>query len=179
MATVFTHPVVALALVSPLRAHPHWKLILLAGVLLTIFPDIDVISFRLGIPYENVWGHRGMTHSIFFAALTGLITVFLFTRQCNKQFVLLWAYFFVCMASHGVFDAMTNGGKGVAFFAPFSDARYFMPIRPLEVSTLDLKRFMSAHGINVLKSELIWIWLPFSTLYLFFSRIKIKNIFSR
>jgi inner membrane protein len=172
MATVFTHPVVALALVSPLRELPHWKLMLFAGGLLTIFPDIDVISFRLGIPYENVWGHRGMTHSIFFAALASLATVFLFTRQWDKQFVVLWAYFFACMASHGVLDAMTNGGLGVAFFAPFSDARYFMPIQPIEVSTLDLRRFMSSHGMNVLKSELIWIWTPVAVIYILLKLFK-------
>jgi len=71
------------------------------------------------------------------------------------------------MASHGALDAMTNGGKGVAFFAPFSDGRYFLPFRPLEVSTLDLNRFMSAQGTNVLKSELLWVWTPLCLIFFF------------
>nr|HRC76832.1 rhodanese-like domain-containing protein [Kouleothrix sp.] len=32
---------------------------------------------------------------------------------------------------HGVLDAMTDGGLGVAFFAPFSATRYFFPFRPI------------------------------------------------
>src|SRR6266540_4876570 len=35
---------------------------------------------------------------------------------------------------HGFFDAMTNGGLGVAFFAPFDSRRYFLAFRPLEVA---------------------------------------------
>jgi inner membrane protein len=29
------------------------------------------------------------------------------------------------MASHGVLDALTNGGHGIAFFSPFLNERYF------------------------------------------------------
>ena len=40
------------------------------------------------------------------------------------------------MASHGVLDALTDGGPGVAFLAPFDDTRYFFPWRPIRVSPL-------------------------------------------
>jgi hypothetical protein len=44
------------------------------------------------------------------------------------------AFLFLCGASHGFFDAMTNGGLGVAFFAPLDSRRYFLTFRPLEVA---------------------------------------------
>src|SRR5215831_7502105 len=46
----------------------------------------------------------------------------------------LFAYLFLATASHGVLDAMTNGGLGVAFFSPFDTTRYFLPWRPIRVS---------------------------------------------
>jgi inner membrane protein len=78
MATIITHPIVALALIPALRKQANWKLILIAGMLLTILPDIDVLSFRFGIPYEYMFGHRGITHSLFFSLATGLLVTLAF-----------------------------------------------------------------------------------------------------
>ena len=55
---------------------------------------------------------------------------------------------------------MTNGGLGVAFFSPFDNDRYFLPWRPIRVSPIGITRFLSIRGIVVLKSEMLWIWLP-------------------
>jgi hypothetical protein len=41
---------------------------------------------------------------------------------------MLIAHFSFVTASHGMLDAMTDGGLGVAFFAPFDNARYFFPM---------------------------------------------------
>ncbi len=59
---------------------------------------------------------------------------------------------------------MTNGGRGVAFFSPFLSTRYFLPFRPLEVSPLDVGAFFTQRGVEVLKSEMVWIWLPSAVL---------------
>lgn len=160
MATIFTHPAIALAL-SPLFGPAiQSKTVLLTGVLLTIVPDFDVVGFRLGIPYEHVFGHRGITHSLFFAAcFSGLVSWFVI-RPAKTYYLQVWVYLFLCMASHGVLDALTNGGHGIAFFAPFSNERYFFPFTPIEVSTLNITRFFQGQGISVIKSELIWIWSP-------------------
>jgi inner membrane protein len=72
----------------------------------------------------------------------------------------LWSYFFLATASHGLLDAMTDGGLGVAFFSPFNNARYFLPWRPIRVSPIGVSRFFTDRGLEVLKSELFWIWLP-------------------
>jgi inner membrane protein len=69
-------------------------------------------------------------------------------------------YLFLSAASHGVFDAITNGGLGVAFFSPFNTTRYFLPFRPVVVSPISIRRFFSGRGLEVLASEFRWIWLP-------------------
>jgi inner membrane protein len=59
-----------------------------------------------------------------------------------------------------VLDAMTDGGLGVAWFWPWSDQRYFLPLHPIEVSPIGLSRFLSPRGLEVLISEARWVWLP-------------------
>lgn len=41
--------------------------LLIIGILFSILPDVDVIAFQFGIPYESDWGHRGFSHSILFS----------------------------------------------------------------------------------------------------------------
>ena len=55
---------------------------------------------------------------------------------------------------------MTNGGYGVAFFSPFNDTRYFFSWRPIEVSPLGILRFFSERGLQVIRSEIVWIGVP-------------------
>ncbi len=61
-------------------------------------------------------------------------------------------------------DALTNGGLGVAFCAPFSATRYFFPWQPVEVSPIGIAPFFSQRGLEVIMSELVWLWLPASVL---------------
>ena len=98
--------------------------------------------------------------------LAGCAVVALFFRDAPNRKALA-AYFFLVTASHGVLDALTNGGLGVAFFAPFSGARYFFPFRPVEVSPIGLSSFFSEWGLAVIESELLWVWLPASLLVAF------------
>src|SRR5262249_58329038 len=72
----------------------------------------------------------------------------------------LWSYVFLATASHGLLDAMTDGGLGVAFFSPFDNRRYFLPWTPVEVSPIGVTRFFSHLSLSVLQTELVWIWLP-------------------
>src|SRR5262249_59805525 len=72
---------------------------------------------------------------------------------------LLFSYFFAVTTSHGILDAMTDGGLGIAFFAPFDDTRYFLPFRPIKVSPIGLS-FFSARGLDVIRSEFLWVCLP-------------------
>src|SRR5581483_4343148 len=122
----------------------------------------------LGVPYESLWGHRGITHSLFFAALLALVIMYFFykhQKMFSKNWLLLFGFFFAAGASHGVLDAMTTGGMGVAFFAPFDDGRYFFAFRPIRVSPISITRFFSSYGWVVLKSEFVWVWIPSIIIY--------------
>jgi inner membrane protein len=152
MPTILTHPAVAVALRVPRR-------LAVAAVALSILPDIDVLAFRLGIPYGSTFGHRGFTHSIAFAAAASGLAA-LAVRGDRRVFALLFA----CAASHGLLDAMTNGGRGIAFFSPFSNHRYFLPWRPIRVSPI------GALDAAVLWSEVKWVWAP--AIAIAFARIR-------
>ncbi|MCF6200375.1 MAG: metal-dependent hydrolase [Hyphomicrobiaceae bacterium] len=160
MATIFSHPAIAIGLFPWFRDVRNSKAIMITGLLLTAAPDLDVIGLRLGIPYEHMLGHRGLTHSLFFAAaIAALLTALFWLAQKMKAWA-VWLYLFLSMASHGVLDALTNGGLGVAFFAPFHNERYFFPYRPIEVSTLSIRHFFESQGAGVLLNELTYIWPP-------------------
>jgi inner membrane protein len=131
------------------------------GALCSALPDLDVIGLYFGIQYSDVWGHRGMTHSVVFAALLAGILVGVWYRSRPAAGMAgLFLYFFLCTASHGVLDAMTNGGLGVAFFSPFDTTRYFFPLRPVLVSPIGVSEFFTEYGVRILASEAIWIWVP-------------------
>lgn len=176
MPTVISHGIAAAAMGKAFasgRTPPRfWVLSILCAML----PDVDVLGFAFGIRYGDMLGHRGLTHSLFFAALVSVLVVTLFFRhdalsssvtngraagwQFSKGRVVLLVYFFLVTASHGILDALTNGGLGIAFFAPFSGARYFFPWRPIEVSPIGLDFFSSARALGVFWSEIKWIWIP-------------------
>jgi hypothetical protein len=67
---------------------------------------------------------------------------------------------FVITASHGLLDAMTDGGLGVAFFSPFDRTRYFLGWRPIHVSPIAAHRFFSSRGLTILWSEIRSVWAP-------------------
>ena len=128
-----------------------------------MLPDADVLAFSFGIPYSHMLGHRGLTHSLAFAVVLGLAVVVLAFRSVpclSKQWWALVLYFSVVTASHGVLDAFTDGGLGVAFFAPFDNARHFFPWQPLRVSPIEADGFFTARGLETLLSEMKWIWIP-------------------
>ncbi|MCH7677471.1 metal-dependent hydrolase [candidate division KSB1 bacterium] len=177
MASLFTHAFSALTFSRffafqnpPVRI---WSL----GILCSVLPDLDVITFAFGISYGDFWGHRGFSHSIFFALIFAFLVTLIFFKniepRSSKWFAVL-GYFFICTASHGFFDAMTNGGLGVAFFAPFDNTRYFLPWQPVQVSPIGVANFFSEWGLRVIISEFLWIWLPALVLAFLFGKLKSK-----
>jgi inner membrane protein len=176
MPTIFTHALTAAALgqwvPSQYRSdaasygavalsHRFWRWSAACAML----PDADVIGFGFGIRYGDFLGHRGFTHSLLFAALTGVVVARVVAPPSRdagarrRALRVLTIYFALVTASHGVLDALTNGGLGIAFFSPFDTTRHFFPWRPIAVSPIGA-RFFSERGMNVLLSELRWIWLP-------------------
>ena len=161
MASAFTHAIAGLAIGTAFRSHNtparYWVL----GATLAAIPDLDGVGFWLGVPYESTFGHRGFSHSLIFAAMLAAVGLLAFRgREFESGRVKVWIYLFLATASHGVLDAMTTGGGGVAFFAPIVNERYFFPWRPILVSPMSIRRFFTARGVAILRSELVYVWIP-------------------
>jgi inner membrane protein len=164
MPTILSHPAVPLAIGLGFGSDVLPKRLLLAGVVGSILPDLDILAFYFGIPYDNVFGHRGFSHSFFAAALVALLGACAY-RMLRTSFIKAFAFLLVSTASHGILDAFTDGGRGIAFLWPWSVNRYFAPFRPIRVSPIGISPFFSEGGIAVLLSELLWIWLPCALAY--------------
>jgi len=160
LPTMFSHPAVPLAMGIGLSQRIISKRLLAAGCVASVLPDLDVVAFRFGIPYASGFGHRGFSHSILFALLIALAGAYC-CGTLRTTFSRAFPFLFIATASHGLLDALTNGGLGVAFFWPFSSRRYFFPVKFIEVSPLAMVEFFSRRGAKVFLSELLWVWAPF------------------
>ena len=126
-------------------------------------PDVDVVGFRFGIPYDHPLGHRGF---IAFARVRGAGRGGDRAARARRASAVvragagLLAVAFIACASHGILDACTDAGLGVGFFIPFDDGRYFLPWRPVRTSPLSAAAFFNGRGLEILANEMLWIWLP-------------------
>lgn len=159
MPTVFSHPAPILCLGIALgKSHVSARLIV-AAICFSILPDLDVIGFKFGVRYADIFGHRGFSHSLLFAILSGAIAASA-APLLHARRVTAFMFCGGAVLVHIFLDALTNGGLGVAFFWPFSESRYFFPWRPIEVSPFSPKILFSQRGLKVFTSELHWVWLP-------------------
>ena len=122
-------------------------------------PDADVITFSLGIKYLDPLGHRGASHSLFVAAVVTLLVYGLARLGGVRRVARLTVLTGLVAASHGLLDAMTDGGYGCALLWPFRTTRYFAPLRPIPVSPLG-PNVLTARGLRVFLAELV-MFLPF------------------
>lgn len=159
MPTLISHPATPLAIAVALGNRLVTGRLLFAGIFVAILPDLDVITFRFGIPYSAAFGHRGFSHSLLFALLTSIF-VALFYRLFKTTFLKAFFFLFAAIASHGILDTFTNGGLGVALFWPWSIKRFFAQVRVIEVAPFALSRYFTERGFTVLKSEFLWVWAP-------------------
>lgn len=168
MTTIFTHAVIPLTAGVALGNRVISRRLMVLGMLCAMIPDLDVISFHFGVPYDSILGHRGWTHSILFALMVGMVFA-AFAKPLQTTRWKTFAFLSFATLSHGLLDAMTTGGRGIAFFWPFSDERYFLPFRFIRVSPIGM-RFLSGRGWMTLQSELLTVWLP-CLIFLTFIRI--------
>ncbi len=178
MTTVFTHAAAAMLLS---RAFPESSLprrAWLIGSICAVLPDADVAGmWWLDIPYGDLLGHRGLSHSLFFALIVAITFTWgpriLFRRSSSLTTPRLFAlYLFLCTASHGLFDALTNGGRGIAFFSPFDEGRYFLPWTPVAVAPIGVRAMFSEWGLQVMLSELTWVWAPLALVAALWSALR-------
>ncbi len=167
MPTIFAHAAVGLTLARLMPAYQRSGKAYALAAGCAMLPDIDMLARSVGMAHQWVQ-HRSVTHSLVFALATGLlVTLFAYGVQWRHRFAQWWMYvllFAAVTASHGVLDAFTNGGQGIALLAPFSWEAHFAPWRPLEVSPFWLGIF-SERGAAVIRSELLWLALPCAVLW--------------
>jgi inner membrane protein len=126
-----------------------------AGLLLSalsLAPDLDVIGMRFGVPYGAEWGHRGATHSLLCGVVVALATALALRQDLPFRWFAPIAV--AVLVSHGLLDAMTDGGRGVALLWPWSIHRFFFPWRPIPVAPIGL-RILSPRGLRIMLRETV------------------------
>jgi inner membrane protein len=126
-------------------------------VVLSLLPDVDVVAFLLGIPYGAPFGHRGAIHSLAFALLVGIV-VWAGALWLRLPALPVAVTGSLVVASHGLLDTLTDGGKGIALFWPFTNERYFAPWRPIPVAPIG-SRLFAPYGISLMAYEAL-LFLP-------------------
>ncbi len=162
MPTPLTHFVAGAAFsqVAPKSKGGLLRYALVFGCLAAV-PDLDFGVFFLGIPYGHPLGHRGISHSLAFAAVLGIVGALILRADRNgaRSFWITALAAGAAAASHGLLDMVTNGGLGVGFLMPFDGGRFFFPFRPILVSPFSPGTFFAVVG-SVIRSEILWVWLP-------------------
>jgi inner membrane protein len=161
MPSSFSHIVAGLAAGTPVLPDSVPKRYWVCAGVCAAIPDIDWLwSFR-GLPYDHWLAHRGVTHSLLFAAGLGAAVSWFVLRPVARPNTLrrLWAGLALAIASHGFLDAMSTYGAGVAFLVPASMSRFFFPWRPISGGAGSHESFLSKVLI-VFGRELLWIWVP-------------------
>ena len=150
MPTVMTHALVPLAIGAALGPKIIPPRVMVAGALLAMLPDADVIGFRFGIGYADVAGHRGISHALSFALIVaGLVT---WALRPARPWV-AFAFLSGAMMTHGLLDSFNRTGYGAMLYWPFDTGRYFAPVTPLRVSPIGWN-FFGDRALPVLWKEL-------------------------
>lgn len=146
MPSSIAHGLAAIALggvlapAAPRRLHA-------SAVASAVLLDVDAIGRPFGLgDVARLGGHRGLTHSLPFAAVLATLVVILACRGAGwrGRRRSAWAYVALAVALHGALDALTTYGAGVTFLAPFSAWRAKAPWQPLD-------------GIA---AEIVGVWIP-------------------
>jgi inner membrane protein len=161
MPSSIAHASVAILLSPILGAGPVSRRLLGITAFAAVLPDIDAIGRPFGHgDIAALGGHRAVTHSVFFAVTAAAAIAFVMSRDNpDENRWRIGCYVAAVVLSHGVLDAFTTYGEGVAFFAPLSLHRWKSPWQPLAG----------------LFTELVWIWFPATLIYQFWLRARIRR----
>jgi inner membrane protein len=101
MPSIVSHPAVPLALVALLPHELRSPSVIILGVACSVVPDLDVVRFRLGVPYGHLLGHRGLSHSIAFAVCLSACLAWLLPIEAQASRLLLFGFLCLSTLSHG------------------------------------------------------------------------------
>lgn len=159
MPSIFGHTLAGLAISAAFTGgRPSRRTWLLASAC-AVAPDLDWFTAFLPLAEGSGLAHRGMSHSLVAA---GLLTVaaMLIGFRSRLRSPHPWACLAAASFSHGLLDACTFGGTGVAFLLPFSDARFVCAWQPMFVSPIPLSGRLLDWLLFSLGTEALWIGIP-------------------
>jgi len=128
------------------HARPRSRTTTLVGFsLLAMLPDADVFITPLGSHDSIVCGHRGASHSLLMAASIA-IAGGLLARRYGWSGIRTMLAVMLAIGSHGLLDALGEGGRAIPLFWPLSEHRFRAPWQFLPDAPRGLK-FISWHGL--------------------------------
>lgn len=159
MPSLLGHAVAGCALSAAFHGGRPPRRVVLAAVVCALAPDVDWFTGLAGLAESHDLAHRGLTHALLAVpVLVGLVMLLGFRERLRES--RLWLCLGAAALSHGLLDAWTFGGTGVAFLAPFSDTRYAAAWQPLFVSPIPLSGHLRDWFLFALATELAWLGLP-------------------
>lgn len=157
MPTILTHAALPLIAAWGLGPERLPRRVAIAGALVAIAPDLDVVGRLFDVPHTAPLGHRGISHSMLAALVLATLARFAVARERGMFTVV---FLFLAAASHGLADMLTDGGKGIMLWWPLSDVRYAWVERPVEVSGILGRSITNGRLPHILWTELIWLVAP-------------------
>jgi inner membrane protein len=76
--------------------------VLLVGAACSVIPDLDVIGFKFGVRSPHMLGHRGLTHSIAFAAALGAVLTYTLFRHNHPHSWVVFLFSYGSLKFEGV-----------------------------------------------------------------------------
>ena len=154
-----THALLPLAVAIAAAKRPVPWVFLFVTMFASAAPDIDgLFKHFLGVPPTSVYGHRGACHSLFAALAAGLVAA-AYHKPLGVRPLTAGILVAGSMASHGILDMMTNGGRPVAYLWPLSPIRLFADWRPIHSSPVHMTHLVS-HMFERLLSDIRQLILP-------------------
>lgn len=172
MATLVTHLAAGAAAalsvndIAPSPSKKHFIVFVALCFVGATFADIDHLDALLGWKEHHYLGHRGMTHSLFFAlALSAALAYFANKTLSERLSNLEKAWLMLCTLSHPIFDFVTTGRKDTLLFFPFYNERTTLDLSPIQAIGFQVDGLF----LQMLLYEIILIW-PFLALFHFMAR---------
>lgn len=161
MPTSLSHAAAGLAIASVLKPAKATSRYWMLAAACAAIPDIDALSLPLRLPPNDLLGHRGITHSVLFAVgLSAVVTALWFPRErVGDDRWRIWLAMCLATMSHGLLDALSSYGHGVALLAPMWNQHLCFSSRPLGNIGVGHRGVLSL-SLRVAANEAIWIWMP-------------------
>jgi len=159
MPSLLGHAVAGLAITTAFRGDDLPRRTWPLAAFCAMAPDLDWFVSLLPLHRGHVLNHRGVSHSLFVALLLAAV-VFLFAFRREQRRGDVWLCLTIAALSHGLLDALTAGGVGVALFMPFSATRWACLWQPGHVAPLPLGRDHTQAFLASLWAEALWIGMP-------------------